>query len=405
VAKERARALVLAQDKMAEVKKRGYQALIPFVSKYYYPDQPDPAAPMSQLPDVPPYPATAPAPGEDPWTPETILSGKVEYWRHVKIKCVEDTATGLQQRPLPNLPTVVGGTDDSSNLMHIEVAVTWFSRLAKKIRQVRVTSMLANMKVTAGFGGEISGTIFDDADDTLVTGKTLTVYTTHPGTGQSFSVPVDPADGSYFFSDLPDGEYIIKLAGEPEYLDSAHAVGNSDFDGDPCSEAACEQSIVIETGDMTHLNKGIWTVKVYRVHIVGRFTGASPGDIVFIDSADGLSSGIKFDPVSGDCDATPCSFTISDVAWPVVGTKTFQVTLENRTQGRYGTATICMIPPPWQQSLRHFRRRLSTGVWTLRRCMSQPLAQPVQFRANNQFQRLSSPPLCGATPLPRSKSR
>lgn len=355
VAKERTRALALAEDKLAELRKLGYANLKTRISRYRYPDDPDPDVPLSQKAGLPPYPATAPDSEEDPWTPEWILSGTMTYWRHVKVKCVEAVSGTLYQKPLPD-GSEAGGTDDSSNLMHIEVAVTWESRLMRRMQQVRVASLVANMAVVSGNYGTIAGTIFDDGpnvavntDDSVVKGKPLVVHTTHPGTDESFSTPVNPLTGAYELTSLPDGEYIVKLQGAPEYHDSAYAVGNTGgpppagtpVDGNPVPDAL-PQTVTIGVGSRGHRNIGIWTTRIKAVWIIGRFTGASTGDTIYIESGDGLSSATQF-TVDTDCTAgSPCNFWIPQVVWPSIGTKTFVLTIENKTQQKFGTATLCV---------------------------------------------------------------
>jgi len=334
--KERTRALAIAQDKMEQVKRMGYDSLKTRVSRYQWPTIPDPAAPLSQAPNVIPYPVPAPLPGEDPWSVEPVLAGLRTYYRHVKIKCVEEAGGVLQQKPT-YAESPPGGTDTSSNLMQIEVDVTWFSKANWQMQQARITGLLANTRPPVVTEGRISGTVFNAATGLPLTGKKLVVYTTNLGTGDSFSDLVDAGKGTYTLYPLPLGQYIVKLAGAPEYYDSAHGTGAI-----PVPPGAIEP-ITIDAGNLSQINKGIYTKPAVKVRIAGLFVGAVGGvDYIVIDAGDGVSSTTEF-TVDSDCTAAnPCSFALNNVAWAVSGTKQFRVNVTNKTKGRFGYGMICM---------------------------------------------------------------
>lgn len=338
VAKERSRALALAQDKLEEVKNMGYEALRPKVSNYPWPTVADANAPLAQAPGLPPYPSppfVAPLPSEDPWTPESILSGGITYWRHVKIKCVEDIGGTLFQRRIPDPPYEVGGTDTSSNLMQIEVNVTWSSRLTKEMRQVRLVTLLANLAPPVVRLGRITGTVYDEgptlaAGDDTVVGQPLVVYATN-GLGDSFTTSINPGKGSYELNDLPDGTYTVRLAGGGGYYD-----GGYNGTADPCAAPCVCTSLYIGPGQFEPPSAvSIWTRKVARVKAYGTFTGASAGDVVRISAGPSTT-----DFVVG-ATGCPCFFELNDIRWPAAGSRTMNVTL-TRGSLSFGMGTICM---------------------------------------------------------------
>ena len=338
--KEKSRALSLAQDRVDEVKRMGFDALTTRYSKYQWPTVPDPEAPLSQALSAPVYPSPAPDAGLDPWLPETILSGGIVYWRHVTVKCVEELDGVLKQKPDP-ADAPPGGVDPSTNLMRVEVDVTWFSRVLKGMRHVRVVTMVANPKVPVSAEGRISGTVFNEGptagpgDDTPITCAKMVVYASNPATGDSYSVAVK-ADGRYELSHLPVGEYLVKLSGAPAYYDSAHSAA-----GDPVPPAAAS-TVTLTTMDKEKASVGIWTRPARRVRIIGGFIGAAESEQVTVTSSDGLSKPQTIIPSKNCVPGDECFFEVPDVGWPTVGIKTIKLTVANVPKGTYDEATICM---------------------------------------------------------------
>ncbi len=366
-AKERARALALARDKLEEVKNMGYEQMKVRLSNYYYPDQPDPSNPLHQLSSIAPYPTTKPTASQDPWTPEAILVGKIYYWRHVVVKFVEeDTATKqLVQKPEPAPPTVVGGTNAASNLAYIEVDVTWYSRRTTRMEQVRVSTLLANQSVHEFALGQISGTIYDDdADDDLVdkppaesglppppayipgtddvpiTWASLVVIARNVVTGDTFTTMSDK--GAFRITSMPEGDYLVRVAGAPAYLDSYYTGETSGpYTLNP---AVNVMQVSITAADPNQRRVNIWTIKTKKGRIKGRYSTANVAPAthrIRISCNDGVSEPLELTVDPAIC-STGCYFSISNIAFPSSGAATYQVRIADLDTNQSATAYICM---------------------------------------------------------------
>ncbi len=367
-AKERDRALALARDRLEEVKNMGYQSLMIKFSGYAYPDQRDPtiseemALPIHQRKDVAPYPATPPGPGDDPWTPEMILQGNIQYWRHVKVKFVRedpDTQQLQQYKPPDSAKGEPGGVFTGSNLAYIEVDVTWMSRRTKGMSQVRVTSLIANTAVANVAIGEIAGTVFDDdadnnnnpaiayntppttlgADDKPVTLAALIVTARNVNTNDQYSARLN-SKGGYLMTGLPDGSYEMTLNGTTGYLDGVYTnytcmpdMGHPSF------------SVSITAARKTVNNVNIWTRKLRLFTVAGRFKGVNgSGSTKTVDvSCDDGVSGLSSLTVTQLCDsAEPCEFAIPSVAWPSTGIVRYKVNVRCREDETLSEWQMCV---------------------------------------------------------------
>ena len=361
-AKERARAMALARDRLEEVKNMGYDQLGYMVSNYPYPDQPDPDNPLCQRKDVLPYPVVVPDASEDPWTPETILVGAMQYWRHVVVKFVREPGPGLQlvQEPEPG-PGVAGGTDTSTDLAFIEVDITWFSRRGAGTKQVRLTTLLANTNIRVQAVGTASGSVFDDdcrpltcisdgiddppdtvalpaapgPDDTRVS-TSVVVVAHNVNTNQEYSVKTSN-DGRYTVNGLPNGSYLVEVQGAPAYHDSAYT-GNT---SPPTGTILFPRTVTVSPGTPDVGGVNIWTTKVRTFAIRGRFIGKPAGEQVRVSANDGLSVPVGIS-VTAPCDSSPCWFELPYVAWPSTGHLWYTVWFENLTKGTMKSATLCV---------------------------------------------------------------
>lgn len=342
-AKERDKALALARDRLEEVKRKGYAGLIDQFSNYAYPDNPDPANPISQNKTAVPYPALVPTADLDPWTPESILDGNITYWRHVVVKFVQDTSGGqaLVQNPAPPVPTVVGG-NVASNLMYLEVDVTWASRLSGRFNQVRLSTLVANSSVPIGeHTYTIAGSVYDASTKAVLPG--LTVVAQSQSSDATFSIKSN-SKGVYTFSNLPEDSYQVSVYGAPTYNDGGYT-GNAN-------------PYVAVTNPLATLNLGsanpsLWaSADVYKLRIIpvmGCFRLAAPmtsASIIRVSISDGNSSDVVIQPMSGSCytcsSTTPCWFTVPNVVYPSVGTSTYRVVLYDVGDQLSATAQICV---------------------------------------------------------------
>lgn len=369
MAKERSRAMALGQDRLEEVKHMGYDQLSLRVSLYPYPDQPDPSYPLYQRKDKLPYPAVAPTPEQDPWTPETILQGGVTYWRHVKVKFVKEPAPGEQLEQYPEAcsscnPVTVGGEGTDSGLAMIEVDITWLSRRTGRTEQVRLTTMLANTLQTSIAIGTISGSIFDDdtnndgvdggssamlpaplgVDDASYTAASLAVVAKNITTNEEYSVPSaivgSGAKSNYYhLTGLPNGTYTVELRGAPYLHDSGYTGQTS-----PPGGLLTLAPVTLSPGDSDARGVDIWSTRLVAINVFGRFSGVPlGGHTIRVTANDGLSAPKIFTlAASVYCDGiNPCSFQLQNVAWPAGGFSVVQLSIEDMTTGTRGTAALC----------------------------------------------------------------
>lgn len=364
-AKERSRALSLARDRLEEVKNFGYTTLSARVSLYYYPEVADADSSLHQRRDLPPYPVTPPSAGDDPWTPEVMVDGNIGYWRHVVVKQVEEIGDGgdLQMRPLQNPAppcldcdplTVIepGGTSPLTHLIYLEVDVTWFSRRTHRMEQVRVSTLSADVYSPQAVTGSISGTVYcetgipnpvagvvPDADDKPVTVAKLAVVARDTLTGASYLTYSNTPDGTYVISNLPNGSYYLDLRGAPLYDDS----GFTNQTGE--SQAGLPMVTVdIDDGTKNQNAKAIWTRRVNptRVDIWAQGINAGPAKTIVVAVSDGMSLPVNA-TLSGTITCTaasPCWFSVPNVAWPSSGQTTYRITLNDVTDNTTGSATI-----------------------------------------------------------------
>jgi len=387
-AKERSRALTLAQDRLEEVKNMGYGTLGYRFSGYYYPDFPTTGNVLVQSKDRAPWakaynntydaafmatytpdnpgPVMVANPGEDPWTPEVILMGKTKYWRHVVVKFVADSNGDgkFVQVPEPNPPIDVGGTNPGSNLAYIQVDVAWRSRTSWKHEKVSLSTLLANPAAISTTFGRITGTVWDmggpaqgcfanlkgdGIDDKWLTWAKLVITARNILTDEKFQGTLGNYSGyggyAYRIDGLPTGTYEVLVSGAPLYLDG----GYNAFTCPP---------------DPTHLTVGvtitsaayyadyinIWIQKVKKVRIFGCFVGVSGTDgfgtsnnaqDVWVSANDGASDPLNLS-VTVNCDSSSsCWFQLNDVAWPTTNHVLYSVNIANKSNNTIATAYIC----------------------------------------------------------------
>lgn len=356
--KEKSRAMALARDRIEEVKNMGYTQLTLRVSNYVYPDIPDPDQPLYQSKTAMPYPAVAPSvPDEDPWTPEIILMGGIEYWRHVKVKFVRESGPGgaLVYQP-DGTGDEIAGTGYDSNLALIEVDVTWYSRRSGRTEQLRLTSLVANAAISAFTSGSLSGSLYDDdcagvgctangtdegaADDKYITGFELIVAARNLTTGQTYTTL--SSKGKYVFDKiLPNGSYLVELRGGSSHRDSGYTgVSN------PVGTLTPAIPVDLTPGDSEKKNINIWTTHLGTFSIRGTFMGvnASPSatHYVTVSANDGLSTPVTY-PVTTICDGTsPCAYVLPNVAWPSDGTKLYTLRIVDENTGAVATSELCV---------------------------------------------------------------
>jgi type II secretory pathway pseudopilin PulG len=360
-AKERTRALSMAQDKIEEIKSQGFTSLTNKYSNYLYPDDPDPVYPLFQNRTKPPYPAVKPSAAEDPWTPEILLEGNTYYWRHVKVKFVQESTVGgtLMQSPQPDIAnSVVGGTNTGSNLAFVEVDVTWYSRRSKRMEQVWATTLVSSESIPVGSNGEISGTVLDDdanndgvdggldgsnvtllgSDDRPISLAEIVIFARNASNGESYGTKTSITNGTYTLQNLPDGSYTVELVGPPKYKNSAYTGYTSG------TYSTTVMTVSLTPSNRTRKNINIWTKKIRTIEVRGAFTGINDPLTphgVLITCSDGFSQPVL---VSATLSAGESwGFTLPTVAFPELGQlAAYKITLNDMTGGKAGYANICL---------------------------------------------------------------
>jgi len=364
VAKERARAQALAQDRLEEVKNFGFNTLAMRFSNYWYPNDPDLDNPLMQKAAAIPYPAIVPLTGEDPWTPEVIMVGKRNYWRHVVVKFVEpdpDVAGSgqLVQAPKPSANGFPkkGGTNPASNLAFVEVDVTWFNSRLGKIQQVRLATLVANPNAMSNVTVcQIVGNIYDtkalpevgpgaasapDADDVAIA-QPLVVSARNILTGEKYTTTANAATGSYSLTNLPSGAYEVLVFGAPKYLDGGFNDKNT-----PANEYNQTVSVTVSLADSSADDTNIYLSKAILVKIYGVFSGVDgtvggPKTVqVYNSDFSSVPTELTISTTTNCTAGAPCWFVLNDVAWPATGKMLWKTMVVNLTDKVGMAATIC----------------------------------------------------------------